>query len=49
MANGSCGHEGCGCTVDEGQEFCSEHCREHTSEGPTGQPCACGHPECQAA
>ena len=46
MAN--CGHEGCGCSVDQVQ-FCSEHCREHTAEGPTGQPCACGHPECQAA
>jgi len=44
----NCAHEGCGCQVQQG-EFCSDHCREHVVSGPTGEPCGCGHPECQAA
>ena len=46
MTNGRCKHEGCGCLTNE--EFCSDHCREHVSSGPTGEPCGCGHPECQS-
>ena len=45
----NCGHEGCKCQVAEEQDFCGDFCRQHVSEGPTGEPCGCGHPECQAA
>jgi hypothetical protein len=45
----NCEHEGCGCQVEAGQSFCSDFCRDHVSSGPTGEPCGCGHPECQAA
>lgn len=47
MAQKECGHEGCTCLVGEGDEFCSDHCREHVASGPTGEPCGCGHPECE--
>jgi hypothetical protein len=43
-----CAHEGCGCLAEAG-EYCSDHCREHVASGPTGEPCGCGHPECQAS
>lgn len=43
----SCHHEWCLCLVDQGQEFCSDHCREHASEGDRGKhACECGHPAC---
>ena len=48
QAQGQCEHPGCGCMVDDGG-FCSDHCREHTSSGPTGEPCGCGHDACTAA
>jgi hypothetical protein len=45
----NCRHEGCGCQVAEGQEFCSDYCRDHAGEPGHGQhTCGCGHPECQA-
>ena len=40
-----CGHEGCRCRVAEGEEYCSEHCREHAGTGDHAR-CACGHPVC---
>ena len=49
MAQDGCGHEGCGCADTSVEGFCSEHCRDHSASGPTGEPCGCGHPECQAA
>jgi hypothetical protein len=45
----NCAHEGCRCQVAEDQEFCGDFCRDHVAGGPTGQPCGCGHPDCQAA
>ncbi|HET9723674.1 MAG TPA: hypothetical protein VFR44_07510 [Actinomycetota bacterium] len=43
----SCGHTGCTCQAAEGQEFCSDHCREHAamSEHPD-HACGCGHAAC---
>jgi hypothetical protein len=35
---------GCDCVVPEGEEYCSEYCKEH--EGHTGHECGCGHPDC---
>jgi hypothetical protein len=42
-----CAHEGCGCQAEAGQ-YCSDFCKEHVASGPTGEPCGCGHPACQA-
>ncbi len=44
-----CAHPGCGCMADEAGGFCSDDCREHTSSGPTGEQCGCGHDGCTAA
>ena len=44
-----CAHPGCGCMVGESGGFCSDHCREHTGSGPTGERCGCGHDACTAA
>jgi hypothetical protein len=45
----NCGHEGCKCQVSGGEQYCSDHCREHGPGPGTGQPCGCGHPLCQQA
>lgn len=47
----NCQHTGCQCTVEQGAEYCSEHCRRATENaGAVGEEmqdaCACGHPEC---
>jgi predicted nucleic acid-binding Zn ribbon protein len=39
-----CPMEGCNCAVPEGQEYCSDYCKEHQSHG--GHECACGHAGC---
>src|ERR1700730_14908655 len=44
-----CPMEGCNCAVPEGQEYCSDYCKEHQAHG--GHECGCGHagsPEAQA-
>jgi hypothetical protein len=41
-------HAACTCQVMGGEEYCSEHCREHGQmPGGIGARCECGHPECQ--
>jgi len=29
MAAGTCAHGGCTCTVDSGQQYCSDYCSSH--------------------
>jgi hypothetical protein len=47
----NCGHQGCHCEVEQGQEFCSDHCREHAGDAAHGgeHACECGHAGCMAA
>jgi hypothetical protein len=40
-----CPHEGCTCQGGEFEQFCSEHCRDHT-EHTEEVPCDCGHFVC---
>lgn len=40
-----CRHEACVCTVSGGDEFCSDHCRNHSGHG--GDTCECGHRDCE--
>ena len=43
-----CEHEGCTCTVEDDQRFCSDYCHEHDGmEHAAGEQCKCGHPECE--
>lgn len=44
-----CKHQGCGCSVPSGEEFCSEHCRSATTNARVEDrgSCTCGHAECQ--
>ncbi|HEX2425322.1 MAG TPA: hypothetical protein VHM47_05505 [Actinomycetota bacterium] len=46
----NCEHMGCMCLVEPGQDFCSDHCRQHASD-PTHEEhrCECGHPACSMA
>jgi hypothetical protein len=45
-----CAHEGCTCTVHEGQTYCSPHCATAAAETVirTDEPCQCGHEACKA-
>lgn len=45
----NCQHQGCTCQVSGGEQFCSDHCREHAEHGDTDHSCECGHPGCGAA
>ncbi|MGH7357353.1 MAG: hypothetical protein ACREJR_00905 [Candidatus Rokuibacteriota bacterium] len=42
----NCQHEGCRGQADAGQEFCSDHCRQHAGEAHAEHACECGHPAC---
>jgi len=42
-----CRHDGCTCQVGQGEEFCSDYCRQHAGDmAHTGHGCECGHPGC---
>jgi len=49
---GKCQHEGCGCEVEAGNQYCSEFCRQAAEQPDVdelevhGGNCGCGHPEC---
>lgn len=44
----NCGHTGCTCQAAEGQEFCSDHCRDHAAmTDHLDHTCGCGHAACQ--
>jgi hypothetical protein len=45
-----CAHDGCTCTVESGEQFCSDYCiaqagGEESLMADGG--CQCGHPECE--
>jgi hypothetical protein len=42
----TCQHEGCTCQVGEGEEFCSDVCREHGAGAHGDHACDCGHQDC---
>ena len=46
-----CAHGGCTCTVDSGEQYCSDYCASMANgDQATGEhECDCGHPECAAS
>jgi hypothetical protein len=52
---GKCAHAGCACTVEVGEQYCSEYClvqAERTDPGALaddGDGCTCGHADCAKA
>jgi hypothetical protein len=46
-----CAHGGCNCTVDSGQQYCSDYCASMANgdQAAGDHECACGHPECTAS
>lgn len=52
-AQEQCHHSSCTCSVPNGQEFCSDHCRLSAQGVAAGEipadSCACGHDDCQAS
>lgn len=48
MADETCAMKGCNCPVAEGEQYCSDYCKEHEAgTGPgDGEGCGCGHPGC---
>jgi hypothetical protein len=50
MNQRGCDHRACGCAVEGGERFCSEHCREQAARGEGGEHiCSCGHLDCEDA
>jgi hypothetical protein len=45
MADQTCGHPNCKCPIEEGKEYCSEHCKR-AAEAKVNQACHCHHKEC---
>jgi len=46
MAPDTCAHGGCTCTVDSGQQYCSDYCSSHGGGSGHEHSCECGHPGC---
>ncbi len=44
--NNQCRHSACVCPVSDGQEFCSEYCREAVRQDITEIGCSCEHQGC---
>jgi hypothetical protein len=47
-----CAHDGCTCTVESGEQFCSDYCAAQTGAEASLRDeggCHCGHPECEHA
>jgi hypothetical protein len=44
-----CEHDGCTCTVEAGERFCSDYCLAQVGaeEASADHECQCGHPECE--
>jgi hypothetical protein len=38
-----CAHPGCDCKVEPDQKYCSAECEKQLN----GEPCTCGHSNCQ--
>jgi hypothetical protein len=43
-----CAHTGCICTVESGEQYCSDYCaaQAHAEKTAADDECNCGHPEC---
>jgi len=37
----------CGCDAAEGQEYCSDFCKNPTGDMEGGSDCGCGHSTCR--
>jgi hypothetical protein len=46
MATNQCRHPACDCEVDVGEAFCSESCREASTEAAEHARCDCDHDAC---
>src|SRR5260221_8033277 len=46
-----CGHALCICTVEAGEQYCSDYCasQANAEKAAADEECTCGHPECTAA
>jgi hypothetical protein len=42
-----CAHQMCGCDAAEGQEYCSDFCKNPTGDMEGGSDCGCGHAACR--
>lgn len=51
-AQESCRNDGCTCSVPQGEQYCSDHCRKAassaTSQAQSREACVCGHEDCAA-
>jgi hypothetical protein len=43
-----CAHGMCGCDAAEGQEYCSDFCKNPSGDMEGGSDCGCGHAACRA-
>ncbi len=46
-----CAHHNCTCTVEDGEEYCSDYCLESmgaeaSADEDDDEACGCGHAEC---
>jgi hypothetical protein len=48
MANQTCEHKSCSCTVESGKRFCSDACRDLAASSEKSGRCGCDHPDCAA-
>jgi hypothetical protein len=46
MDQDNCRHPACDCTTEADDEFCSEECRQASSDAAEHARCDCGHDEC---
>jgi len=48
---GKCAHGACTCTVDSGEQYCSDYCASMAGADHAAgdHECGCGHPECEAS
>jgi hypothetical protein len=46
-----CAHSDCHCTVEPGEQYCSDYCASMVNgdQAAADDDCNCGHPECMAA
>jgi hypothetical protein len=45
-----CAHPGCICTIEAGEQYCSDYCaaQANAEQAAADDECNCGHPECAA-
>jgi len=42
----TCAHPACSCSVTNGEEFCSAHCKAASKDVEAHDTCDCGHKDC---